>query len=210
MTRTLNTFILGSVLSLLMVPASFGQQQQGQQGQQGQQDKQQGKQDQQQSGQGQSGQSQSGQSQAGQSQASQDQSDSDDDDSVSHESSSKKARPETNKPVKPGDADEPPPVSSDAAKASTNYNPFPAQQDIEVGTFYLHKGDVDAAIDRFLDAIQQRPNFAKPRLLLGQAYERKHDNENAVKYYKEYLKVLPGAPDAKQVQKKIETLSKKS
>ena len=35
--------------------------------------------------------------------------------------------------------------------------------------FYLHKGDVDAAIDRFLDAIQRRPNFAKPRLLLGKA-----------------------------------------
>jgi tetratricopeptide (TPR) repeat protein len=201
MTRTLNTFILGSVLILLMVPASFGQQQgqQGQQGQQQGQDKQQGKEDQQ----------QSGQSRAGQSQSNRDQADSDDD-SVSQESSSKKARPETNKPVKPGDADEPPPVSSDAAKASTNYNPFPAQQDIEVGTFYLHKGDVDAAIDRFLDAIQQRPNFAKPRLLLGQAYEKKHDNENAVKYYKEYLKVLPGAPDAKQVQKKIETLSRKS
>ena len=56
-----------------------------------------------------------------------------------------------------------------------------------MGMFYLHKGDVDAAIDRFLDAIQQRPNFAKPRLLLGKAYEKKHDNESAVKYYKEYL-----------------------
>ena len=77
-----------------------------------------------------------------------------------------------------------------------------------MGMYYLHKGDVDAAIDRFLDAIQQRPNFAKPRLLLGKAYEKKHDNESAVKYYKEYLKVLPGAPDAKEVQKKIEKLSK--
>ena len=74
--------------------------------------------------------------------------------------------------------------------------------------FYLHKGDVDAAIDRFLDAIQRRPNFAKPRLLLGKAYEKKHDNESAVKYYKEYLQVLPGAPDAKEVHKKIEKLSK--
>ena len=77
-----------------------------------------------------------------------------------------------------------------------------------MGMFYLHKGDVDAAIDRFLDAIQRRPNFAKPRLLLGKAYEKKHDNESAVKYYKEYLQVLPGAPDAKEVQKKIEKLSK--
>ena len=126
------------------------------------------------------------------------------------ESTSKKPRSDNDKGGKDATPDEPPPISSDAEKTKANatYNPLPAQQDVEVGMFYLHKGDVDAAIDRFLDAIQQRPNFAKPRLLLGKAYEKKHDNESAVKYYKEYLKVLPGAPDAKEVQKKIEKLSK--
>jgi tetratricopeptide (TPR) repeat protein len=131
---------------------------------------------------------------------------------VPSESSSKKPRTDTDndKGGKNATSDEPPALSSDAekAKAAATYNPLPAQQDVEVGMFYLHKGDIDAAIDRFLDAIQQRPNFAKPRLLLGKAYEKKHDNESAVKYYKEYLKVLPGAPDAKEVQKKIEKLSK--
>jgi|SRR6516164_6783615 tetratricopeptide (TPR) repeat protein len=126
------------------------------------------------------------------------------------ESSSKKPRAENDRGGKDATPDEPPAISSDAekAKAAATYNPLPAQQDIEVGMFYLHKGDVDAAIDRFLDAIQQRPNFAKPRLLLGKAYEKKHDNQSAVKYYKEYLQVLPGASDAKEVQKKIEKLSK--
>ena len=129
---------------------------------------------------------------------------------VPSESTSKKARAENDKGGKDATPDQPPAISSDAekAKADATYNPLPAQQDIEVGMFYLHKGDVDAAIDRFLDAIQRRPNFAKPRLLLGKAYEKKHDNESAVKYYKEYLQVLPGAPDAKEVQKKIEKLSK--
>jgi tetratricopeptide (TPR) repeat protein len=126
------------------------------------------------------------------------------------ESSSKKSRGDDDNGGKGATQEEPPAISSDAekAKAAATYNPLPAQQDIEVGTYYLHKGDIDAAIDRFLDAIQQRPNFAKPRLLLGKAYEKKHDNESAVKYYKEYLKVLPGAPDAKEVQKRIEKLSK--
>ena len=126
------------------------------------------------------------------------------------ESSSKKSRGDDDNGGKGATPDAPPAISSDAekAKAAATYNPLPAQQDVEVGMYYLHKGDIDAAIDRFLDAIQQRPNFAKPRLLLGKAYEKKHDNESAVKYYKEYLKVLPGAPDAKEVQKKIEKLSK--
>ena len=174
-----------SALALLLATPSPAQQQGQQQGQQ--QDKQQSQQ-----------------------QAGRDNSDTDDA-PVSQESSSKKPRAENEKTGKNATPDEPPAISSDAekAKAQANYNPFPAQQDVEVGMFYLHKGDVDAAIDRFLDAIQQRPNFAKPRLLLGKAYEKKKDYESAVKYYKEYLQVLPGAPDAKEVQKKIENLSKK-
>lgn len=87
------------------------------------------------------------------------------------------------------------------------WDPFHAEQDIEVGTFYMHKGDTDAAISRFEDAIKLRANFAKPRLLLAEAYEKKGDKTEAVHYYQEYLKVLPNAPDAKRIQKKIEKLS---
>jgi TolA-binding protein len=178
------------LVSAGVLPAQQQDKQQNQQNQQGQQ------QSQQQSGQEQQ---QSGQSQQDA-----------EGPPVPQESSSKKPRDDSDNGGKGATPDEPPPISSDAEKAKANavYNPLPAQQDVEVGMFYLHKGDVDAAIDRFLDAIQQRPNFAKPRLLLGKAYEKKHDNESAVKYYKEYLKVLPGAPDAKEVRKKIEKLSK--
>lgn len=83
-----------------------------------------------------------------------------------------------------------------------------AQKDIEVGTFYMHKGDIDAAIDRFQDAIKNKPNFAKPRLLLAEAYEKKGEKSEVLKYYKEYLQVFPQAPDAKKIQKKIEKLNK--
>ncbi len=89
------------------------------------------------------------------------------------------------------------------------WDPFHAQQDIDVGVFYLHKGDVDAAISRFEDAIRLRADFAKPRILLAECYEKKGDPSEAVRYYKEYLQVLPNAPDAKKVQQKIEKLSKK-
>ena len=187
---------LAFIASLLFVSAA-GLPAQQQDAQQDKQQSQQGDQKSQQQG------------QQGQQESEQNQQDSDAP-PVPSESSSKKPRAENDKSGKTATPDEPPAISSDAekAKAAAIYNPLPAQQDIEVGMYYLHKGDVDAAIDRFLDAIQQRPNFAKPRLLLGKAYEKKHDNESAVKYYKEYLKVLPGAPDAKEVQKKIEKLSK--
>ncbi len=87
------------------------------------------------------------------------------------------------------------------------YNPLPAEQDVDVGMYYMHKGDADAAIGRFQDAIQLKADYAKPRLLLAQLYEKKHDTANAVKYYKEYLQVYPHAPDAKKVQAKIEKMT---
>jgi tetratricopeptide (TPR) repeat protein len=200
--------VLKFAIAFFLASGVVSARQQGQQGQQGAQDKQQPPKDSSQQGQqGQQGQQQN------QQQAGDDSSDSDEP-AVSHESSSKKPASAPEKHGKDAAPDEPPPISSDAAKskadAAAKYDPFPAQQDIEVGMYYYHKGDVDAAIDRFLDAIQRRPNFAKPRLLLGRAYERKKDYESAVKYYKEYLQVFPHAPDAKEVNSKIEKLSKKT
>lgn len=98
--------------------------------------------------------------------------------------------------------------SSQPSKSDTpGYDPFHAEQDVEIGEYYMRRGSVDAAILRFQDAIQLRPDFAKPRLLLAQAYEKKHDKASAVKYLKDYLRVYPTAPDAKKVQKKIAELS---
>jgi tetratricopeptide (TPR) repeat protein len=129
----------------------------------------------------------------------------------SQESSSKK--------VLPPDDPAPTKTPADAPKKSKPgvlppeddpaWDPFHAQQDIDVGMFYLHKGDVDAAISRFEHAISLRANFAKPRLLLAECYEKKGDSSEALRYYKEYLQVLPNAPDAKKVHEKIEKLSKK-
>ena len=98
------------------------------------------------------------------------------------ESSSKKVlppEPEEKPKTKP---DPKPDSKSDknSSQPAEKYDPYPAQKDLEVGMFYLHKGDVDAAIDRFKDAIVLRPNFAKPRLLLAEAYEKKGDKTEAL------------------------------
>lgn len=98
--------------------------------------------------------------------------------------------------------------ASTSASAAANYDPFQAAKDVEVGTFYMHKGDPDAAIDRFKDAVKLRPDWAEPRKLLGECYEKKHDKETALRYYKEYLKVFPNPTDRKKIEKKIARLSK--
>jgi len=91
----------------------------------------------------------------------------------------------------------------------TDAPPTPAspEEDMEVAQYYLHKGDPDAAIPRLEEAISERPNLAKPRLMLAEIYEKRGDVPDAVKYYKEYLKAFPSAPDAKKIERKIEKLT---
>jgi len=109
----------------------------------------------------------------------------------------------------------PPPQQSaksdeDREQDAQTYDPGRASEDIEVGTFYMHKGDVDAAIGRFEDAVRAQPNLGKARLLLAGAYEKKGDRDAARKCYQDYLKMFPKAPDAEKIQKKIEKLSAKA
>jgi len=85
--------------------------------------------------------------------------------------------------------------------------PASAEEDMEVAQYYIHKGDPDAAIPRLQEAISERPNLAKPRLMLAEIYEKRGDAPDAIKYYKEYLQVFPAAPDAKKIEKKIEKLA---
>lgn len=113
----------------------------------------------------------------------------------------------------------PPPASSQSPPADSSasnqnkpqvYDPYHAMKAMEVGEFYLKKGDLDAALDRFQDAIKYKYDFARPRLLIAEIYERKHDDAQAVRYYSDYLKMLPQAPDAKKVRERIDKLSKRA
>ena len=85
-----------------------------------------------------------------------------------------------------------------------------AGRSLDVGTFYLRKGNYDAAIDRFQEAARYQPKLAKPWVLLGEAYEKKHDNAHAVEAYKKYLDLFPTAEDAAKVQKRISELEEKT
>jgi Tfp pilus assembly protein PilF len=85
-----------------------------------------------------------------------------------------------------------------------------AAKNVEVGTFYMKKGNYDAAIDRFMDATRLQPKLALPWKLLGEAYEKKHDNGSATESYKKYLELFPTAEDAAKVKKRIAALEEKT
>lgn len=89
-----------------------------------------------------------------------------------------------------------------------SWDPARAEKDLKVGHFYLDKGDVDAAIDRFEDATVAKPGYALPFLYLGEAHEKKGQKRLAAKAYQRYLDLSPHADDAAKVQKKIDKLYK--
>jgi tetratricopeptide (TPR) repeat protein len=106
----------------------------------------------------------------------------------------------------PAPVNEPEPVTPPAPA----WDPLHATKSVEVGTFYLKKGDYDAAIDRFQEAARLQPGLAKPYLLLGEAYEKKGDPGSAVTAYRTYLKLYRTAPDRSRILERIAHLESKS
>jgi tetratricopeptide (TPR) repeat protein len=86
------------------------------------------------------------------------------------------------------------------------WDPLRAEKDLEVGQYYMRKGDVDAAIDRFQDATLAKPGYAIPFRYLGEAQEKKGLKRDAIKSYSRYLDLYPHAEDKAKIEKKIEKL----
>lgn len=112
-----------------------------------------------------------------------------------------------NPPASPPSSAKPSPSPPAPRKEIAPSDPPNAEKDVEVASYYMRKGDMNAAIPRLQEAVQLKPKYAKARLMLAEAYERTHDTDDAVKTYQDYLKAFPNASDAKKIQKKIEKLS---
>ena len=113
------------------------------------------------------------------------------------DTSSKKAPAKTNKDN-----------ATQNAADQPKWDPLRAEKDLEVGQFYMKKGDLDAAIDRFQDAIEAKPGYAIPFRYLGEAQEKKGMKKPAIKSYQRYLDLYPHAEDGDKVRKRIEKLYK--
>ena len=113
--------------------------------------------------------------------------------------------------AKPGESSsrpQGPAQAPDVEAAKARNDTASAAEDVDVASFYLRKGDPNAAIPRLQEAIQLKPNWGEPRLSLAKAYEKVGDKLSAARTYKEYLQAFPKAPDAKKIQQKIEKLTK--
>jgi tetratricopeptide (TPR) repeat protein len=121
-------------------------------------------------------------------------------------------KPSQENPDKPPKPQAKPVPNKDSAATSApdqpNWDPLRAEKDLEVGQYYMRKGDVDAAIDRFQDATLAKPGYAVPFRFLGEAQEKKGLKKKAIQSYQRYLDLYPHAEDKDKIQKKIEKLYK--
>ena len=126
--------------------------------------------------------------------------------------------PQQESSSKPADAPTPTPPKSTAKQTKDTatrsapdqpaWDPLRAEKDLEVGQYYMKKGDLDAAIDRFQDATVAKPGYAIPFRYLAEAQEKKGLKKQAIKSYQRYLDLYPHAEDGDKVRKKIARLYK--
>ena len=124
--------------------------------------------------------------------------------------------PPQDAPAKPADPAPAPPAKPPAkqkkdtatqnAPDQPTWDPLRAEKDLEVGQFYMKKGDVDAAIDRYQDATIAKPGYAIPFRFLGEAQEKKGLKKQAIKSYQRYLDLFPHAEDGDKIRKRIDKL----
>jgi tetratricopeptide (TPR) repeat protein len=126
--------------------------------------------------------------------------------------------PQKESSSKPADAPGAPPPKPPAKPNKDNatqnapdqpaWDPLRAEKDMEVGQYYMRKGDLEAAIDRFQDATVAKPGYAIPFRYLGEAQEKKGLKKQAIKSYQRYLDLYPHAEDGDKIKKKLEKLWK--
>jgi tetratricopeptide (TPR) repeat protein len=113
-------------------------------------------------------------------------------------------------PPSPGESSSKPEPNTDSPVESApdqpKWDPLRADKDVDVGKYYMKKGDYDAAIDRFLDATEAKPGYAIPFRFLGECYEKQGKKKPAVKAYQRYLDLFPHAEDGDKIRKKVEKL----
>jgi Uncharacterized protein conserved in bacteria len=100
-----------------------------------------------------------------------------------------------------------PAAAQDTPDEPKPFDPLRAQKSYDVGLFYFKKKNYYAAISRFREAIEYKPNFALAHRMLGECHDKRKEYKPAVENYSKYLELLPSAEDAAGIRKRIEELN---
>jgi hypothetical protein len=121
-------------------------------------------------------------------------------------------------PPPPPQSDLPPGVSSSSSSSaggdlgapgaapSLEPDPVRAKKDIDVGGYYLKRGDYQGALQRFKDATASDPTDVEAIFGLAETQRMLKNNAEAESNYQMYLQIVPNGRRAKQALKALKEL----
>ena len=83
------------------------------------------------------------------------------------------------------------------------YDPHRAAKNVEVGDYHFKRRNWKAALSRYEEALEYKPNDAWATFRMGETYEKLGQPEAAKQYYLRYLKVLPRGEKAPEARKAL-------
>jgi tetratricopeptide (TPR) repeat protein len=86
------------------------------------------------------------------------------------------------------------------------FNPYRAAKDNEVGDYYYKLKNYKAALARYQDALAFKENDALANYHMALCYEKLDQPDEAITHFREYLRILPQGPLAKDARKALRKL----
>ena len=89
-------------------------------------------------------------------------------------------------------------------------NPMLAEENLEIGNFYYKRKNYEAAIDRYIEALEYQPDLIKAFEALARAYEKNDELDKAINTYKDFLEKYPDSPKCSDFRLELSKLENKS
>jgi tetratricopeptide (TPR) repeat protein len=116
------------------------------------------------------------------------------------------ARPAPPPPPSTGETRSSESSSKQAAEPAATYDPFQAAQSVEVGDYYFSQKKYRAALSRYQEAFESKPDDPAILLRLARAFEELDEPTRAFESYDAALVAGPAAPSAGEAGKSAERL----
>ena len=100
----------------------------------------------------------------------------------------------------------PPEEDKSYLREEHSFNPLQSQKSVTTGDFYLKKGKVQAAANRYEEATMWNDGNSMAWLKLGKASEKLRDTQAARTAYTKYLELEPNAKDAAEIRARLSKL----
>ncbi len=89
------------------------------------------------------------------------------------------------------------------------YSPMEAERSLQVGNYYYKGKNYDAAIMRYLEALEYQPDFVKAFDALARAYEKNKQYDKAAAVCRDFIRKNPDSPKVADFRSRLAKLESK-